>query len=118
MMTRPGENWRFVALLSRRPWQMGDGGKWGMGGLLDWTGSLAVLFFPGATKDSSNWGRRVGRQTYGPVLWLWLWLWLLETWAAGLAHQRSSWDQDPQQRQQQAEIQSVVNGEKGWGFHR
>lgn len=55
MMTRPGENWRFVALLSRRPWQMGDGGKWGMGGLLDWTGSLAVLFFPGATKDSSNW---------------------------------------------------------------
>lgn len=50
MMTRPGENWRFVALLSRRPWQMGDGGKWGMGGLLDWTGldlSLcSALFFP------------------------------------------------------------------------
>lgn len=59
MMTRPGENWRFVALLSRRPWQMGDGGM-GKGGVcwLDWTGldlSVAVLFFPGATKDSSNW---------------------------------------------------------------
>lgn len=41
--------------------KMGDGGVAG----LDWTGSLAVLcsFFPGATRDSSNWGRRVGRQT-------------------------------------------------------
>lgn len=57
MMTRPGENWRFVALLSRRPWQMGDGGM-GKGGCAGWTGldlSVAVLFFPGATRDSSNW---------------------------------------------------------------
>lgn len=55
MMTRPGENWRFVALLSRRPWQMGDGGM-GDGGVagLDWI-SRCALFFPGATKDSSNW---------------------------------------------------------------
>lgn len=57
-----------------------------MGGLLDWTGSLAVLFFPGATKDSSNWTDLGGWQTqaladYSPMalffwLWLWLWLWL------------------------------------------
>lgn len=55
---KAGENWRFVALLSRLPWQMGDGGN-GDGGLpccavlclLDWAGldwislALAVLFF-------------------------------------------------------------------------
>lgn len=34
---KAGENWRFVALLSRRPWQMGDGGM-GKGGCAGWTG--------------------------------------------------------------------------------
>lgn len=72
-----------------------------MGGLLDWTGSLAVLFFPGATKDSSNWTDLGRWQTqaladYSPMA-LFFWLWALAlalalgTWAAGLAHQRLSW---------------------------
>lgn len=66
MMTRPGENWRFVALLSRRRWQMGDGGigGWGVAGLdwrLDLVSVLSFFFLPVQPKDSSNWTDQVGR---------------------------------------------------------
>lgn len=49
MMTRPGENWRFVALLSRRRRQMGDGG-WGVLDLSLSRALRAALFFASATE--------------------------------------------------------------------
>lgn len=67
MMTRPGENWRFVALLSRRRLADGGWGNRGMGGVC-WTGldldlSLCSFFFFNRCnqKDSSNWADQVGR---------------------------------------------------------
>lgn len=118
----------------------GDLGGVGCWAGLDWIClSLCSLFFfrlvqpnglvkMGRPANSAQVGRQVKRKkdpgqalaNYGPVLWA-VSLALGSdlsvsggTWAAGLAHQGSSRDQDPQR---QAEVKRVIN-EKGLGFHR